>query len=295
MIQPETATSSHSSYTGIFFYCSAVFLFVVMDSFVKHVTTVFEPVQIVWARYFFHMLLMVMILAPRHGMTLVKTTKPKLQIFRSLLLLGATICFFTALKFVPLADAGSVGASSPLFVVLLSVLVLKEKVGIRRWGAVVFGFIGALIVLRPGFDAVHPALFLVVGTSFFFALYQITTRLLAGVDDQVTTLFYTSLVGTVGTTIVVPFFWTAPDLAGWGYLILIGFIGGVSHFILIKAFHFATAATLAPFNYSQLVWTVIFGYFAFGDFPDTYTILGATFIVSSGLYILYRERQTGRA
>lgn len=218
-----------------------------------------------------------------------------MQVFRSILLLGATICFFTALKYIPLADAGAVGSTAPLWVVALSVFILKEKVGIRRWSAVLVGFVGALIVLRPGFDTAHPALFLVAGTAFFFACYQIATRMLAGVDSPFTTLFYTSLVGTVVMCFVAPFFWTMPDLQGWGLLILIGLIGGVSHFILIKAFHYTTAATIAPFSYTQLVWSAIFGFVIFDNIPDGYTVLGALIIVSSGLYILYRERQTGRA
>ena len=295
MAQQAPAIVTGSSYRGILYFCSALFLFVVMDSFAKYASSIFAPVQIVWARYFFHMLLMTIVLAPRHGLTLVKSKNLKLQIFRSLLLLGATLCFFTALKYIPLADAGAVGASAPLFVVAMSVIFLREKVGIKRWAVVIIGFCGALIVLRPGFEMVHPALFLVLAMAVFFAAYQIATRLLAGVDHSVTTLFYTSLVGTVVMSLVVPFFWTMPDLQGWGLLALIGLIGGVSHFILINAYHYTTAATIASFSYAQLIWASTFGYAVFGDLPDSFTVLGAAIIVGSGLFILYRERQTGRA
>jgi len=262
-----------------------------MDSVAKYAATIYDPLQVVWARYFFHMLLMVIFLAPSQGLNLVRTANPKLQIFRSMLLLGATVCFFTALKYVPLADAGAMGSTSPLFVTVLSVFVLGEKVSFRRWSAVLVGFAGALIILRPGMSAFHPAMLLVVGMSVFYASYQIATRKLAGVDGALTTLFYTALVGTIAMTITVPFFWTMPDLAGWGMLAVIGLIGGVSHFVIIQAFSYTTASTAAPFSYSQLIWTAIFGYFVFGDLPDGFTIIGAAIIVMSGLYILYRERK----
>jgi len=283
------------SYKGILLYCTAIFLFVVMDSIVKYANYTYEPLQVVWARYFFHMLLLTLFLAPKLKMDLVRTTKLKLQIFRSMLLLGATVCFFSALKFIPLADAGAMASTSPLFVMIFSVFFLGEKISFRRWTAVSIGFVGALIILRPGFGAVHPAMFLVVGMSVFYASYQIATRKLAGVDSSYTTIFYTALVGTIVMSVVAPFFWVEPDLFGWGMLVLIGLIGGVSHYIIILAFSYTTASTAAPFSYTQLIWTAIFGFFAFGDLPDEFTIAGATIIVGSGLYILYRERQINLA
>ncbi len=290
MSAPLQTADAQSSYKGIFLYCTAIFLFVCMDSVAKHAATIFDPTQVVWARYFFHMVLMTAFLAPSQGMKLVRTEKLGLQIFRSMLLLGATLCFFTALKYIPLADAGAMGSTSPLFVTVFSVLLLKEKVSFRRWTAVGIGFVGALIILRPGMSAVHPAMFLVLGMSVFYASYQIATRKLAGVDSALTTLFYTALVGTIVMTAVVPFFWTAPSMEGWFMLAVVGLIGGVSHFIIIKALSFTSASTAAPFSYTQLIWTAIFGYIIFGDLPDNYTILGALIIVASGLYILYRER-----
>jgi drug/metabolite transporter (DMT)-like permease len=266
-----------------------------MDTTVKYAVQTYSPVQVVWARYFFHSLLMTAILFPKHGLQLIKTNRLKVQIIRSIFLLLATLCFFTAIKFVPLADAAAVGATGPLFVILFSVILLKEKVSIRRWSAVAIGFGGAMIVLRPGMTEIHPALFLVVGTSIFYALYQIATRFLSGLDSSVTTISYTALVGTVVMSCVVPFFWETPDAMGWLMLAVIGLIGGFSHFIIIKAFDYTEASTVAPFQYTQLIWLAIFGYFIFGNFPDNFTILGAGIIVASGLYILYRERQIKEA
>jgi len=282
------------SYKGIFLYCSAILLFVVMDSIVKYANRTYEPLQVVWARYFFHMLLLTLLLGPKLRLNLIRTSRLKLQVFRSMLLLGATVSFFTALKYIPLADAGAMSSTSPLFVTVFSVFFLKEKISFRRWSAVLVGFIGALIILRPGFSEVHPAMFLVILMSIFYASYQLATRKLAGVDSSYTTIFYTSLVGTVAMSFVVPFFWVQPDLFGWGMLMLIGLIGGVSHFIIILAFSYTSAATVAPFSYVQLIWAGVIGYFAFGDLPDEYTVLGAAVIVCSGLYILYRERQINK-
>ncbi|PHQ68700.1 MAG: EamA family transporter [Sneathiella sp.] len=295
MSAPTSLTTPQSSYRGVFLFCSAIFLFVVMDTIVKYAAETYPPMQVVWARYFFHTLLMTLILLPSQGLKLIKTSRLKIQIVRSMLLLGATICFFTALKYVPLGDAGAVSTTAPLFVIFFSVILLKEKISFRRWVAVAVGFAGAMVILRPGMTEAHPALLLVLGTSVFYSLYQIATRFLAGLDSSVTTLFYTALVGSVVMSAVVPFFWVTPDLMGWLMLALIGLIGGVSHFIMIRAFTYTTASTAAPFQYTQLIWTIVFGYFAFGDFPDNLTIVDASIIVASGLYILYRERRQGRA
>ncbi|MAL80226.1 MAG: hypothetical protein CMN55_14155, partial [Sneathiella sp.] len=280
-----------SAHKGILLFCCAIFLFATMDAVAKYASGFFNPIQVVWARCFFHILLMVIILGPTHGRKLIRTNNLKMQVVRSILLLGATVSIFTAVKYIPLADAGAIGATSPFFVILLSAILLKEKVNKQKWIAVAVGFTGAMIVLRPGLAEVHPAMFLVLLMALCYALYQLTTRFLAGVDDSLTTAFYSVSVGTVVVSCIVPFFWTTPDLFGWGLLALVGLIGGVSHFIMIKAFEYTTASTTAPFNYTQLIWMTIIGLIFFGNFPDGFTILGAAIIVGSGLYVLYQERR----
>lgn len=287
----STIAAVWTNYRGIFLFCTAVFLFAVMDSFAKIAGQIFNPLQVVWARCFFHILLLVIFMGPMHGFDLIKTNNLKIQVLRSMLLLGATICIFTAVKYIPLADAGAIAATSPLFVTVLSVLLLKEKISGRRWAAVACGFAGAMIVLRPGLSMVHPAMFLVVLMSLFYALYQLTTRFLSDVDSSATTAFYSVLVGTIVMSCVLPFVWTTPDLYGWLLLGLVGLLGGVSHFIMIVAFKYTTASTVAPFNYTQIIWMAVIGYIAFGNLPDGMTILGAAIIVASGLYIIHRERQ----
>lgn len=283
---------TQSAYKGILLFCVAIFLFAVMDAFAKYAAQEFPPIQVVWGRCFFHILLMVIVLGPTHGRRLIRTNNLKMQVLRSILLLGATVSVFTALKYIPLAEAGAIGATAPLFVILLSALLLKEKVSPQRWIAVACGFAGAMIVLRPGMAEMHPAMLLVVLMAFCYALYQLTTRFLAGVDDSLTTAFYSVSVGTVVVSCIVPFFWVNPaGIWSWALLAFVGLIGGVSHFIMIKAFEYTTAATTAPFNYTQLIWMTLIGLVFFGNFPDGWTIVGAGIIVLSGLYVLYTQRR----
>uniref|UniRef100_UPI00356A57F9 DMT family transporter n=1 Tax=Sneathiella sp. TaxID=1964365 RepID=UPI00356A57F9 len=156
------ASTPAAAYRGIILFCTAVFLFAVMDTFVKLASQTYSPIQVVWARCFFHVVLLVIVFGPSHGIRLIRTNNLKVQIIRSMFLLGATVCMFTALKYIPLADAGAIAATAPLFVILFSVILLKEKISFRRWTAVGIGFAGAMIVLRPGLSEAHPAMFLVV-------------------------------------------------------------------------------------------------------------------------------------
>ncbi len=290
-IPPPARTCLPRSVRGVALMVTAVFFFVVMDAVVKYLARTYPVPQIVWARYCFHILTMGLLLFPRFGVKLFRTRRIGLQVWRSLLLLAATFLFFTAISFIPLADAGAISIVSPLLVTALSVWLLKERVGVPRWLAVVVGFCGALIVLRPGLGVMHPASLLVLGTAVCFALYQITTRQLSGTESPYTTLFYTALVGTVVMCAVAPFVWEPPDPEGWGLMILIGFLGAIGHYALIKAFDYAQPSLLAPFNYTQLIWATLLGFFMFGDFPDRWTILGALVVASSGLFVLHREHR----
>ncbi len=214
---------------------------------------------------------------------------------RSSLLLGSTVFFFLAVKHIPLADATAIGFVSPLLVTGLSVPLLGEQVGIRRWIAVIIGFASVLLIIRPGFGMVHWAMSLPVLTAACFALYQITTRILSRSDGTATTYFFSATVGLAVTTAWLPAIWVTPDLWGWLSLIFLGSAGGFSHYLLIRAFAMAPASLLAPFAYAQLIWSITIGYLWFGDFPDLWTIGGGAIICLSGLYVLYRERRLTRA
>lgn len=275
---------------GILLIVLTTLCFVVMDALAKTLTQSYAVAQVVWARYVFHVLITVAVLAAGRRLSL-RTRRLKLQIYRSMLLIASTASFFTALAYMPLIEASVIAHAAPLMVTALSVPLLREKVGPWRWSAVAVGFIGVVIVVRPGLGVMHPAGFLVLGTALCFALYQIATRRLSTTDDALTTLLYTGVTGALVASLVVPFFWRTPDLLGWTLMALTGAFGALSHFLLIKAHHLSPVSVLSPFLYVQLPWAVAAGMVFFGEFPDRWTIVGAVVIAASGLFILVRERR----
>ena len=167
---------------------------------------------------------------------------------------------------------------------------LGEHVGWRRWTAIVIGFCGVLVVARPGLGGLHPAALLSLGGTVCYAVYVISTRVLSRTDSNETTQFYTNLVGAVGMTAFLPFVWSPPDsLLTGGLMVLIGALGGGGHYLLIRAHRLAPASTLAPFIYTQMIWTTTLGFAVFGDVPHHWTIVGGLIVISSGLYLLHRE------
>ena len=179
---------------------------------------------------------------------------------------------------------------APIFVTALSWPILKEYVGPRRWTGILIGFVGAMIIIRPGSGSVDTALMFPLGAAILYSLYQISTRMLRHADSVMTTLLYSALIGTVITTITVPFFWITPGLTDWALMVGLGVFGGLGHFALIKAYSVAQAATVAPFSYSNMIWSISYGYLFFGDWPDNWTLIGAGVIIASGLYIFFREQ-----
>lgn len=273
---------------GIALILGAVILFVVMDSLGKHLGAEYPIWQVVWARYAFHMLLMVPLLLG--GRVAVRPVRPGLQLFRSLLLVAVTSLFYTALQYMPLPVASSIAFLAPLLMTALSVPLLGEQVGPRRWAAVVVGFAGVLIVMRPGPD-MEPAMLLPLVMAVCYAVYQLATRVLSRSDGSLTTLFWTAIGGLVVSSAMLPFGnWKAPDAQGWVLLVMLGVIGCVSHMMLIRAYAHAPASMLAPFTYTQLVWAFPAGWIVFGDVPDAWSLVGGTVILGSGLYIWHRER-----
>lgn len=292
---PLATKQATAGVRGILFMVTAGLSFVLMDATAKHLSQTYPVVQVVWARYLFHMLTLPLFLGGVRWAAVARTRRPGLQIARSVLLLASTFFFFLAVAFIPLATATSIGFVGPLLVTALSVPLLGETVGPRRWAAVIVGFAGVLIIIRPGpgmfGGGAHWAMLLPLLVAVCFALYQISTRVLSRFDSWTTTLFYSASVGLVVMTALVPFHWRTPDLEGWAWMALLGAIGGFGHSMMIKAFAAAPASTLAPFTYLQLVWSTLIGWLAFGDFPDGWTLIGASIVAASGLYVLYRERR----
>lgn len=276
---------------GILYILAASALFVTMNTGVKVLREDLPAVQLIWARTLVHLLLVVALFAPtRGGWRLFVTRRPGLQLARSFLLLASTSFFFSALGWVPLADATAVSFTAPFIVAGLAGPVLGERVSTGHWVAIAVGFLGALIIIRPGAPGANPYLLLVVGSSACYAGYQILTRRVGAFDRPETSVTYSALVGTLVLSLLVPFAWRTPA-AGWQWAILsgLGLLGGVGHYCVARAFVLAPAAILSPFHYAQLVQAAVLGYLAFGDVPAAWTWLGAAVVAASGVYIAWRQ------
>ncbi len=279
------------SHRGILWMLLTTLLFVFMDTTAKYLTHAYPVPQITWARYAFHALALV-ILFHRRLPALMRTKRPGLQIVRSSLLFSATILSFFALRVMPLADVVAIWAVTPILVTALSVPLLGERVGPHRWAGVVAGFIGAIIIIRPGLGIMQSAALLPAAVAVVLAFYHLATRALSGTDSSRTTIVYTVAVGLVVSTGAVPFYWVEPDAWAWILMVVLGLLGVAAHFSLIKSFEVATAATVIPYTYTNLIWATVAGFVVFGDLPDIWTVIGASVIVISGLYIFHREHQS---
>ncbi|MEQ8506910.1 MAG: DMT family transporter [Rhodospirillales bacterium] len=274
---------------GVLWMTVAMACFVTMDTMAKHLVQTHSVVQVVWGRYFFQVVILAVILAPQLRRLMV-TANLRLQMIRSLLLLVTTALYFSGLKFVPLAEASAIMMLTPLVVTALSVPLLREKVGPRRWAGVVIGFAGAMVIIRPGGDAMQMAALLPLFAALAHGFYQVSTRFLSHSESVLTTLCYSALLGALIMSAAVPFHWTPLPPEGWLLLAAAGGFGTIGHFALIKAFTLAPAATVAPFTYTNLIWAATYGLLIFGEWPDGWTIAGATVIAGSGIYIYHREK-----
>jgi drug/metabolite transporter (DMT)-like permease len=275
---------------GILLLIAAMSTFAVVDAIAKYLARTYPVPLVVWARYTSQTLFMLLVLGPRLKYDLVRSRRPGLQIIRGIVLVVSTMLFFSALAFMPLAEASAITFLSPLVLAGMSVWLLRERVRRSAWAAIIAGLIGVLIIVRPGGDVFTPAAILPVLTAVCFAAYQLLTRKLAGIDSTFATLFYGAIVGTVLITLVVPFFWQTPVHAlDWLLFAVIGVLGGGGHFVLIRAFTHASPSTLAPFVYVQLVAVLALGYLVFGEFPDGWSLVGMAIIVLSGAWIAARQ------
>ena len=260
----------------------------VMDAISKELTNYFEVAQVLWSRYFFHAAIVIAYLLSFQPRSVFKSNKPKLQIQRSFLLFGATVAMYTSLKYLPLADAAAVQFCSPVLVTILSSLFLGEKIGIRRYVAVITAFCGVIIIIQPGADF-RWAILLPVITALLLAIFLIQTRKLSDYDNSYTTLFYSTLVGVIFLICVAPFFWRQPNVTEFLLMGLQGGLGAAGHLAIIKGFQYATASFLSPFLYSQLIVASVLSVVYLGDPLTIEIFIGAGLIVISGIYIWYRE------
>ena len=296
MSPSHSAAERTRHFKGILLMLLAVSCISVLDTTGKYLTRTYPVYQVVWARYAFHVLYMVLLLAPRLGLDLVRTRRPGLQLARGLVLTLATFVFFKALSLMPLAEASAIAFLSPVLVTVLAVPLLGERANTATWIALALGFLGTLLIIRPGtgvftWNALWP-----LATAFCFATYQIITRKLAGVDRSVSTLFLSALIGAVILSFVAPFHWTPPRSVADGLLFAsLGISGSVSHYFLIRAFALAPAPMLAPYVYAQLIMVTVLGYIVFGDFPDGVSLVGMGVIVVAGTWLITRTHRTNAA
>ena len=284
----DSSAAANDVRRGIQWMAMATLFMVASDTVAKHLSGSYPTWELIWSRHVFQALLIFVWLGRRLGPAL-RTGNPGLQLVRSALLLGTTGCFYLGLRYLPLADAVAVLNISPVIVTALSAPLLAERVGPRRWAAVLVGFLGVVILLRPGQGAVQVAVLLPLAAAFQFALFQIVTRQLSGRDDPVTTMAYTPLVGAVVASLVMPTVWVMPVVFHWGLMAATGVFGFIAHLMLIRSFAAAPAATVAPFTYLTLIWAGLLGFILFDEIPDAWTIAGAMVIVASGVYIFHRE------
>lgn len=289
-----TLTEADRPFTAIAFTLAAMLLFSVMDGIAKHMTASVPPLQVVWGRYFFNTLFLLPWLLLVWRDRPLATGQPKLQLTRGLFMLGSSTFFVTGLAHLPLAQATAIGFVAPLMVTALSIPLLGEKVGLRRWLAVMAGFIGMLIIIRPGSDQFDPAAFFPMFSATSWALGLIMTRRMRHAEKPVTTLFYTALVGVVIMSAIMPFLWVPADAAYWGFMVVMGFLSVTGQYLLIRGFNLASASLLAPFSYSNLIWTTAIGYLVFASIPDGWTWVGASIVIASGVYVWHRERVNAR-
>lgn len=277
---------------------TATLFLAIMDTIAKYLLATYDASQIVWVRYVGQIFWVAIILLIRKYVTktqvipLLKSNNIKLQIIRSLCLFGGTFCLFTGLKHVPLALGAAIAELAPVFVTILAAIILKEAVGIYRWGMVLLGLSGGLLIMKPFSHSFDPWLLFPLGTSLFFSGYYIATRYLGNKDSTWTTLFYTALVGSILATVVLIFdnSWQVPLYKDIFMLVILPLMGALGHLLLIVAFTRAPASVIAPFTYMGLIWAGMFGILVFAERPDIWSYTGAALIVLSGIIIFYRER-----
>jgi drug/metabolite transporter (DMT)-like permease len=286
-------TRDNPALRGILLMVAAVGVFTLMDAIAKYLSRWYPVPGIVWARYAFNLLILLAWLAWRGELQRVRTKRPGVQLARGLLLACATLIYFTSLRVLPLADAAAIAFVMPLFVAALAVPMLKERLDMPRLGAIAVGMAGALLVVRPGSEVFTVYALLPLAMALCNALYQILTRKIAGVEHPLTSLIWGAIVGAALLSAVLPFAWKTPDqVAHWALLAVIGMLASVGHYLLIRAYDYASATLLAPYSYSGLIWAMALGFVVFGNFPDGWALTGMGIIVASGLFLVSRQRLT---
>ena len=271
---------------GIIFAIFAYFSFSLLDTIQKTAVIYHSIFQILFLKYFFTLFLSITESYRKKNYNFYKTNNSKLQITRSVLSIIESGCFVLSFRYLSLADAHSIASLTPVIVVALSAIILRENVNLKTWIAIFIGFIGVLIIMRPGLSIFDPKSMIPLAAAFFLSLYQIVTRKVSEYDSSETSLFYTSVVGIILMSFLVPFYWQ--PMQSFSYLLFlgVGIFFSLGIYFQIIALSFAKASIVQPFHYSLILWAIILGYIFYNDLPDLLTIIGAIIITLSGIYVL---------
>lgn len=291
---PKPLARADEPLRGILIQLAAIVLFSISDAMAKKLGETLPPLEIAWLRYLVFFSVMALPLMRRGGAGILRSRAPGLQALRGLGVVGSALLFINALTLLPLAEATAINFVSPMFITALSVLVLGELVGWRRWTALCVGLLGALIVIRPGTEAFQLAALLPICSSACWAVAAVVTRRMAGLDSPATTLIWTSGVGFLLLTLLLPFGVVMPTWWELGMGLAIGAVSSVAQWLVVLAYRAAPASVLAPFSYVQLISSGLLGLALFGALPDQWTLVGAAIIAASGLYTAHRERVRAR-
>ena len=278
---------------GVGFVAAAMFLFAVMDALARVLIQAYPLPQILWLRFAIFLAFAVALIGPVRVGQAFRSKAPVLQLVRSLALVFEIGIFIFAFRYLPIGDVHAVAAAAPLIVLALSGTVLKERVPLAVWLAVLVGCIGVLVIVRPGFQEIRWYHLIPVIATISWGVYQTLVRLVGTKDSAHTTLIWTATIGFVCTSFVGPWFWVAPDAKGWGLLLAAGVLGAFAHYLLIKAYQACSAPRLQPFGYTLVVWAILVGWLGLGEFPEEIVLIGAAIVVAAGLFALSREMRRG--
>ena len=276
---------------GILMALLATVAYAVVDTLSKYQARDYPVEMIVWARYAVPLVLLLAVFLPQRGRRMLRTAFPLLQLVRGVLLTAGTVFIVFAYRVMPIAEAQAISFIHPVLLTLLAVVFLGETVNRLGWAAVLLGFSGVLVIVRPGGGLFTAAALLPLGLALSFSSYQIFTRMVARQEDSINSLYCVLLVGSVVMSLALPFAWIAPTAKGLLFFALIGITSGAGHFLTIKALEYAPASLLAPFAYIQLLWVSILGMVVFGDFPDSITLIGMAIVVAGGLLVAASHRR----
>ena len=284
--------SAHHRRIGIALVTVTTLMFAVLDASAKWLVVSLPVLQVVWMRFLLHSVFSIVVFAPSVGSDLLRWRHPRLQLLRGLMLGSMTALNFWALQYLQLAETGAMQFSVPIMIALFSAWWLGERLDVKRWLAIFSGFVGVLIIIRPGSQSFHPAILLTALNAVLYALFNMMTRYLVRSEHPATTQLTSAVVATLVLTPFALLQWQTPATQlEWVIMALAGLSGGIGHYFVALAHRYASAAVLGPFLYQQIIYMTVLGWLVFGQVPDRSVVLGATVVVCSGLYLLWREFQ----